>query len=701
MAVKNVLDRELFKTDATNPARGTGITSGLVDDFENNLNTLRQLNLVPERKPFDAFGTYAPALMTFFGALGQPVQGAAGPVSAATQQIGQAAIASAPLFGQAAQAKAAFDAADPEAGLKQMALEMALKEKPGVKLQSFEPVYGKFGTGDGAVEGYGFAKVYDNGTITYEYAGENYTAFAGLAEPEKPKDEVYFTPQKVSIRKKAQFTPDGLQVSEPGEAFDVFLQAGNQGSFKLTGLDKKANFSFDEYEIYDPENNFQFVKNIKIQRKGSDTIEDAQQVFDKIRGTSLVTLTDGTRVQDQFTIVDDGEKKEVYAQKPYKIIIDGEEYDTTGRQEGDQTFVVDPRPGSETQGQFINTSKIDDLETFFESKTANFRSVEEELAIVKETEEIKKAAESTNEAYDKIIANGKAADTALANYDAALLVLDSATTGSFAPQRNALLRFFETFGLDETLPTMYKGLEAAFNNGKTVSTEVLDALSMQAFITNARQYDDRLNNTEVQKIAQADFNVILTKEGSRLLIEINKANDQIASDGAKIARRLETGTFGGVDSIIEQFGDELGEEVVAEIRKAANASKDGTLSKLEAVTIADEYVSKQLNEFGNSEAIKQKIDEVLKIDTPGGRNYFYGLGNKQMGQTGISINLGEAYEAGQIQFAGYSKNGVFEYDDKQTQTTGFDDKLPMYVLFFSDPNYMNGETQRVIMQFGQ
>ena len=53
MAVKNVLDRELFKTDATNPARGTGITSGLVDDFENNLNTLRQLNLVPERKPFD------------------------------------------------------------------------------------------------------------------------------------------------------------------------------------------------------------------------------------------------------------------------------------------------------------------------------------------------------------------------------------------------------------------------------------------------------------------------------------------------------------------------------------------------------------------------------------------------------------------------------------------------------------------------
>ena len=68
-----VLDRELFKNqDSTGTSRGTGITSGLVDDFKSNLETLRQLDLVPERKPFDAFDAYAPALMTFFGALGPP-----------------------------------------------------------------------------------------------------------------------------------------------------------------------------------------------------------------------------------------------------------------------------------------------------------------------------------------------------------------------------------------------------------------------------------------------------------------------------------------------------------------------------------------------------------------------------------------------------------------------------------------------------
>ena len=114
---------------------------------------------------------------------------------------------------------------------------------------------------------------------------------------------------------------------------------------------------------------------------------------------------------------------------------------------------------------------------------------------------------------------------------------------------------------------MYKGLEAAFNNGKTVSTEVLDALSMQAFITNARQYDDRLNNTEVQKIAQADFNVVLTKEGSRLLIEINKAQDEIYSDAGDMLRNMVAGTKGGVDGVIEQYGDVLGEDVVKQLKE--------------------------------------------------------------------------------------------------------------------------------------
>ena len=67
-----------------------------------------------------------------------------------------------------------------------------------------------------------------------------------------------------------------------------------------------------------------------------------------------------------------------------------------------------------------------------------------------------------------------------------------------------------------------------------------------------------------------------------------------------------------------------------------------------------------------------------------------------MGQTGITVNLGEAYDAKQIQFAGYSKGGVFNFDDKQTRTEGFNDNKPIYVLFFNDKS---GRQQRAIMQF--
>ena len=277
-------------------------------------------------------------------------------------------------------------------------------------------------------------------------------------------------------------------------------------------------------------------------------------------------------------------------------------------------------PNSPTQGQFVNLKEIDGVESFFESKTANFRSTSEELELLKKEGELKDQQETASEAYNKIISDSKVADEQLANYDTALQVLDTATTGSYAPQRNALLRFFETFGLDETMPTMYKGLSEAFNAGKTASTEVLEALSMNAFIKNAQRYDDRLNQTEVNKLLAADFGITLTNDGAKLLIEINKKQDEIFSDAGDMLRNMVMGTKGGVDGVIEQYGDVLGTDVVRELQKL---SKDNKLSKANAVLIADNYISKSLREFGNSEDIKQKIGNVLSKDLVGGKSYFY------------------------------------------------------------------------------
>jgi hypothetical protein len=703
-----VLNRKLFNRGGPVSSRGVGITSGLVpvqrfqeggeataigDAYRKNLAMLQSLGITPEREPFSRLAAASPALLTLGSGLlsGKSLQGGIG---GALDILGQATGAAAPQFGEAIRAKQVYDATDPEAGLKEMALQMALKEKPANKLKSFEPVYGTFGTGENKQTGYGFAKVFENGEIKYEYAGQDFSAFAGQAEPETPKDETFFKADKVSIRKKPVLDQSGEVLEPAGEPFDVFFQSGNQGGFKFTGLDKKGDFSSDKYEIYDPDGNFDFLQNIKIKRKGSDIEEDASQVFNKDTGFMETRLTDGTVLDKQtFTITEVSDKKEVYSQKPYKITINGTEYDTTARQEGTETFVFDPRPKSTTQGQFININEIEGVESFFESKTANFRSTADEIKLLKEEERVKDEAKTSSEAYDKIISDSKVADEQLANYDTALLVLDTATTGSYAPQRNALLRFFETFGLDETMPGMYKGLETAFNAGKTASTEVLEALSMNAFIKNAQRYDDRLNQTEVNKLLAADFGITLTNDGAKLLIEINKAQDEIFSDAGDMLRNMVMGTKGGVDGVIEQYGDVLGEDVVKELKQL---SKDNKLSKANAVLIADNYVSRELREFGNSEDIKNKINDVLKKDLVGGKSYFYGLGDRDMGETGITINLGEAYDAKQIQFAGYPKDGFFKFDDQQKTTDGFDDNKPMYVVFFKNKQ---GQLLRAVTQF--
>ena len=701
-----VLDRELFKNSKigetnASAAKGTGITSGLVDDFNKNLETLRQLDIVPQRAKFDNFQNLTPALMTFFGALGQPVEGAAGPISAATQQVGRAAMASAPLFGEAAAAKTAYDAVDPEAGLKEMALSMAMKEKDPVTLKSIEPVYGKFQNADGEpVTGYGFVKAYNNGVVEYEYGGETFSSFKGEAEPEPTKKETFYQAKPVKIRKK-QIEGAAGQLVAAGDPFDAFIQSGNMGSFRFVGIGGKGGeFSLDEYELYDPDGNFSFEGNIKVKLAGSNIEQSARQIFNKDTGTIDTILTDGTGTkltEGGFEIVgtDDSEDT-VFAQKPYKLIIGGKEFDTTGRQEGSKTFVLDPRPDSETKGKFIDAETIDGLDTFFESKVRPFRTVAEELAIYQSQLDLKEKSEAASAAFNQLISDGKVAQNSLTNYDTAIQFLEDATDGTFSPQRSAFVKLLETFNVDVNMPGMYNNVVNALKAGKTVNTEVLNALAQNAFINNAQAYDDRLNNTEVGKLAAADFGITLSKEGSLLLIEINKANDQILVDGADIARNLSSGTEGGAQAIIEKYGDRLGEEVVAKIRKLSQASQDGTLSLGDASLIADNFISKSFEDFGNNEELKAKINKVLNISSVGDQSYFNELGVKDMGQTGVSVNLGEAYENGQIKFAGYPVNGEFIYDEEQTTTTGFDDNLPMYVIEFVDKR---GNPYRAVLQF--
>ena len=142
----SVLNRKLFNTGGPVSSRGVGITSGLVpryshggpvtehtkmDNIASDAQVYYELlkGVTPERKPFNRLAAASPALLELGGKLlsGRSYQGGLG---GALDIFGQAATASAPGFAQAIRDKQAYDASDPEAGLKAQALGLAIKNQP-------------------------------------------------------------------------------------------------------------------------------------------------------------------------------------------------------------------------------------------------------------------------------------------------------------------------------------------------------------------------------------------------------------------------------------------------------------------------------------------------------------------------------------------------------------------------------------------
>ena len=186
-------------------SRGVGITSGLVDkpvqkfanggnvaeDFASNLEMLRGLDLVKPREPFSKFDAATPALLNLFAGLmsGKSYQGGLG---GALDIAGQALGSSTPLFADAIKARQEYEATDPEAGLKNIALELALqdKDKGSDKLKTSTKVYGQFGDSPENT-GFGFRDVYENGRSVFTYGGKTYESFIGLPEPKDSDPKVF------------------------------------------------------------------------------------------------------------------------------------------------------------------------------------------------------------------------------------------------------------------------------------------------------------------------------------------------------------------------------------------------------------------------------------------------------------------------------------------------------------------------------
>jgi hypothetical protein len=116
-----VLNRKLFAGESPKiNSRGTGITSGLVDedpqfssDFEQQRRILESIR--PPQQEFSRFSAASPALLALGSALlsGKSLQGGIG---GALDILGQGAAASAPLFGDAISQRRKFEAAQRKEG---------------------------------------------------------------------------------------------------------------------------------------------------------------------------------------------------------------------------------------------------------------------------------------------------------------------------------------------------------------------------------------------------------------------------------------------------------------------------------------------------------------------------------------------------------------------------------------------------------
>ena len=252
--------------------------------------------------------------------------------------------------------------------------------------------------------------------------------------------------------------------------------------------------------------------------------------------------------------------------------------------------------------------------------------------------------------------------------------------------RAGFVKVLETFNVDELSPNLFNTITTALQTKSTVATETLNALAQKAFINNAQDYDDRLNQTEVGKLADADFNITLSTEGSRLLIDINKEQERIYADAAKLNELLASDLPTGAQRAIAEF-PELEEDI------KAFTGKDGTLSLINSTNIVERYVTKKLLEFGNSEEIKNRINSVLNIEGIGDQNYFSNLDNMEL-MDGHSFSPGKAYQDNRIKFLGYAdSSGNFSFRGEPAIVQ--DVKKPIY-----EYTYEKGDkTFAIAMQF--
>ncbi len=273
----SIYKRKLFNRGGRVSSRGVGITSGLVDKpvqkfslggdvaqkYEDNLAMLRGLDIVPKREPFDRFGANQEALLNFFGGLmsGKSYQSGLG---GALDIAGQSLQSSAPLFAKASEAKRAYDAIDPEAGIKETALTLATQKED-------QPETIKMKAGETLMQ-------YDESTGQYE--------------------KVYQTEAIKKDKKLYTIGPNIKLVDETGATVAVGLDKTENQLYKLDPGERLVNKA-GEVVAFFPDVNDQVIK-----------LDPGQVAYDG-SGQIIAQLDDNEKQKLQYKVLSPGD--ELYA----------------------------------------------------------------------------------------------------------------------------------------------------------------------------------------------------------------------------------------------------------------------------------------------------------------------------------------------------------------------------------------------------
>ena len=501
----SIYKRRLFNRGGQVSSRGVGITSGLVpvqrfdnggeaikDKYQSTLDTLRSLDIVPERKPFNRLDATAPALLNLFGGLmsGKSYEGG---LSGAFDIAGQALQSSTPLFAEAIKAKQEYDATDPEATIKNLALSKALEPDP-----------------------------------TPEISGSQVVKYVDPADNKTKQKLTYFENGVFKEKDLGESTDVRTIKGIPEDIFNgldenVKLQIyGVKDTSGITNVSNPADVLIDG----EMKSVVTYVKNNELKTLVLGGVPEDEQ--DKSAIERMIGRTDqmvGQNISDYPIFLD--KFPEIFTD-PNQVITE-DQVKKLQNKLNLQAILEEVEPDKTISAE--EQQKLDDQEFVRkEITTPNIQNI--------------------NNLYKSAVSR---ADDLVASKAA----IEAFEPGAFADIRLQAGKIISLFLDPKNLSADMLDVLDALKIGDPVAGDVLDKFSSNLTLSIAEggALPGNLNLKEFNELKNAGLPLWTTKEGAEIMIEIYQRNDQIAFDANRMLTEINNSLSLGEKEFLIQFPD--------------------------------------------------------------------------------------------------------------------------------------------------